>query len=58
VNDIWGLCPGCDEWFACAGWFDRSSPEPVCPTCGEEPRAIANRGITLRIPTSEGLASA
>lgn len=41
--EIWALCQPCDEWFPATDWFDRSAPEPICPTCGREPQAIENR---------------
>lgn len=45
--DIWGLCPNCDRWFRCEGWFDRRAPQPVCDRCGLEPVAIENRSLAL-----------
>lgn len=41
--EIWALCEPCDAWFPARDWFDRSAPEPTCPTCGREPQAIENR---------------
>jgi hypothetical protein len=41
--DIWGLCPSCDRWFRCEGWFDRTAPHPACRHCDAEPVAIENR---------------
>lgn len=43
MEDIWGYCGECDRWFYCAGWFDRSVPQPVCPVCHSEPDMIENR---------------
>jgi hypothetical protein len=51
--DIWGLCPDCDAWFACEGWFDRNAPHPRCPGCGLHPVAIENRAALIVIPDSE-----
>jgi hypothetical protein len=48
--DIWGLCPTCDAWFPCEGWFDRTRPEPTCPACSESPVAIENRALVIRLP--------
>lgn len=48
--DIWGLCPSCETWFACRGWFDRTAPEPTCPTCEAAPVAIENRALVIRLP--------
>lgn len=39
---IWGFCSVCRRWFACPGWFDRRQPQPLCPVCFTEPRAIRN----------------
>lgn len=41
--DIWGFCSDCRTWFPCPTWFDRTSPQPSCPTCHSEPSAIENR---------------
>lgn len=43
VGDIWGYCATCARWFYCAGWFDKTRPQPVCPVCSAEPVAIENR---------------
>jgi hypothetical protein len=56
--DIWGLCTVCDAWFPCEDWFDRAAPEPTCPTCGAEARAIENRSAVIRIVASDDLAAA
>ncbi len=48
--DIWGLCPTCSAWFRCEDWFDRSEPEPTCPTCDEAATAIENRAVVVVIP--------
>lgn len=43
MGDIWGYCATCARWFYCAGWFDKTRPQPVCPVCSAEPVAIENR---------------
>ena len=39
---IWGYCPTCQRWFACPTWFEKDRPQPLCPVCLVEPRAIRN----------------
>lgn len=41
--ETWGYCRPCDYWFHCPRWFDKEAPQPLCPLCGAEPRAIENR---------------
>lgn len=49
---IWGLCPSCQRWFYCEGWFDKTAAEPTCPVCAWEPVAIEHRapGLQARKP--------
>ena len=53
--DIWGLCPSCSVWFPCEGWFDKTAPEPTCPTCAEPPSAIENRALAIRLPDHQSV---
>lgn len=48
--ETWGFCRECDRWFYCPKWFDKAAPQPVCPVCGAEPRAIENRPPGSIIP--------
>lgn len=52
--DIWGWCGTCEDWFACAGWFNRAAPCPTCPACGAEPHAIENRAAARNVILPSG----
>lgn len=44
--EIWAYCDECSRWFHCPDWFDRAKPQPLCPECRREPKAIENRAAT------------
>lgn len=47
-STILGLCPKCDQWFACDEWFDRTVAVPCCSHCRLPPRKLVYTGPSPR----------